>query len=169
MSLSLYDVAVPTFTRQLAALITCLQKGESFTQAKKLSPELLAGYRLAPDMFPLSKQVQIATDHAKGACARLAGLEVPAYEDNETTLATLIARVQKTLAYIGEFKPEQFAEAAERDVHLQFPGLTLEFKGQPYLLNFALPNFYFHVTASYAILRHAGVEVGKGDFLGNFR
>lgn len=169
MTISLYDVSVSTFMRQLDALVTCLQKAEAFAAAKKLAPELLPGYRLAPDMFPLVKQVQIATDHAKGACARLAGVEPPKYDDDETTLAALIARVRQTLDYVQGFKPEQIDGNEERDVALQFPGMTLDFKGQTYLLNFALPNFYFHVTTVYAILRHVGVDLSKGDFLGRFR
>jgi hypothetical protein len=169
MSVAIYDLTVPTFTRQLEALINCLKKAQNFAEAKKIASDVLPNFRLAADMFPLSKQVQIATDHARGACARLAGIDAPVFEDNESSLPELIERVQKTLDFVRTIRPEQVNGSAERDIVLQYPGIKLEFKGLPYLLNFALPNFYFHATTAYAILRHVGVDLGKGDFLGNFR
>ncbi len=169
MSVELFDLTVPTFIRQLEALAGCLKKAQNYAESKKIGAEVLPNFRLAADMFPLSKQVQITTDHAKGACARLAGLEPPVWEDNEKSLPELIARVQRTLDFVRGFRPEQINGSEQRDVTLKFPGMTLEFKGLPYALNFALPNFYFHATATYAILRHVGVDLGKGDFLGNIR
>ncbi len=169
MSIELYDFTVPTFIRQLEALNVCLKKAHNYAESKKIASNVLPNFRLAADMLPLSKQVQITTDHAKGSCARLAGIEPPVYEDNEQSLPELSARVQKTLDYVRGFKPEQINGSEERDVTLKYPGITLEFKGLPYVLNFALPNFYFHATAAYAILRHVGVDLGKSDFLGNIR
>ena len=169
MSVELYDLTVPTLIRQLDALVNCLKKAQNYAESKKIAAAVLPNFRLAADMLPLSKQVQIATDHAKGCCARLAGVEPPVYEDNEQSLPELIARVQKTLDYVRDFKPAQIDGNEGRDVTIKYPGLTLEFKGLPYVLNFVLPNFYFHVTTTYAILRHVGVDLGKGDFLGNIR
>ncbi len=169
MSVAIHDLTVPTFVRQLEAVITCLKKAQNFAESRKIGSEVLPNFRLAADMFPLSKQVQIMTDHARGACARLAGVEAPVFEDRENSLPELIERVQKTLDFVRTIKPEQVNGSADRDIVLQYPGIKLEFKGLPYLLNFALPNFFFHATAVYAILRHVGVDLGKGDFLGNFR
>ena len=169
MSLELYDLTVPTYIRQLEALTVCLKKAQNYAESKKIGSDVLPNFRLAADMLPLSKQIQITTDHAKGSCARLTGIEPPVYEDNEQSLPELIALVQKTLEYVRGFKPEQINGNEGRDVTLKYPGITLEFKGLPYVLNFALPNFYFHATAAYAILRHVGVDLGKTDFLGNIR
>lgn len=169
MSVELYDLTVPTFIRQLEALNGCLKKAQNYAESKKIASDVLPNFRLAADMLPFSKQIQITTDHAKGCCARLAGIEPPVYEDNEQSLPELMARLQKTLDYVRGFKPEQINGTEQRDVTLKYPGITLEFKGLPYVLNFALPNFYFHATAAYAILRHIGVDLGKTDFLGNIR
>lgn len=165
MSLSMYQSSLPIFTAMLMNLKTLLEKGVAFCEAKRIDSAVLANSRLFPDMFPLSKQVQIATDHAKGCAARLAGLEPPAYEDNEKTLADLIARVQKTLDYLAAFEAAQIDGSEERNIELKIGAHELKFIGHVYLLKFAQPNFYFHVTTAYNILRHSGVEVGKQDFL----
>jgi hypothetical protein len=154
------------FSRQLANLKTILEKAAAHAEQRKIDPAVLVAGRLFPDMLPLSKQVQIATDHAKGAAARLVGLEPPKYEDTETTFTELIARIAKTIAYLESFSIAQFDGADERTVSLTMRGNTLTFGGTEYLVRYALPNFYFHVTTAYAILRHSGVEIGKGDFLG---
>src|SRR5262249_12242988 len=130
-------------------------------------PALLLSSRLAPDMFPLSRQVQIACDFAKGSLARLAGVEVPNFKDEEKNLADLRARIGKTLDYVRSFKPSQIDGCEERDVTITLAGKPVTFKGQPYLIHFVLPNFYFHATVAYAILRHNGVELGKRDFMGS--
>lgn len=167
MSLSIYDVTIPTFVRALGALAGVLEKGRSHADSEKIDPAVLLAMRLYPDMAPLVKQVQIATDNAKGAAARLAQVEPPKYEDNETSFAQLHQRLEKTIGYLREFQPRQLEGAAERPVVLKFPQATLEFKsGLDYVLTFALPNVYFHCTTAYAILRHAGVKIGKADFIG---
>jgi uncharacterized protein len=166
MSVSLYDVSIPVFTLSLNNLVAILDKAASQAADKKVDPKVLAGARLIIDMLPLSSQVQIACDAAKGAAARLAAIEVPKHEDTETTLAELKARVAKTLDFIKTIKPEQLQGAETREVVIQFPQGTLKFTGINYLTNFALPNFFFHVTTAYAILRKNGVDLGKRDFLG---
>jgi hypothetical protein len=166
MSLSLYDVSIPIFTLSLSNLGTILDKAASHAADKKVDPKVLAEARLIIDMLPLSKQIQIACDTAKGAAARLAGIEIPKHEDTETTLAELQARVAKTLAFVKTIKPEQLQGAEAREIVMQLPQTTLKFTGINYLTNFALPNFFFHVTAAYAILRKNGVDLGKRDFLG---
>jgi len=166
MSISMYQVSVPVLVRALTNLRSVLQKGEAHAEAKKFKPEVLLNDRLAPDMLPLTRQVQIVTDQAKGSSARLAGVEVPKYEDTEATFAELYARIDKTLAFIKGFKPEQIDGSEARDVTLPSPRGPMEFKGQDYLLFFVLPNVYFHCTTAYAILRHNGVELGKMDFIG---
>lgn len=165
MSLSMYQSSVPIFVPLLMNLKTLLEKAVVHCENKKIDPSILPATRLFPDMFPLSKQVQIATDHAKGCPARLAGIEPPAFEDNEKTLPELIARVQKTIDYVNTFKPEQFEGSEERNIELKIGSHELKFIGHAYLLKFAMPNFYFHVTTAYNILRHNGVEIGKSDFL----
>ena len=167
MSLSMYQSSVPVFVPMLMNLKGLLEKAATYCESKKIDPSVLPANRLFPDMFPLSKQIQIATDHAKGCAARLAGLEPPAYEDNEKTLADLIARVQKTIDYVNTFKPAQIDGSEERNIELKIGSHELKFIGHVYLLKFAMPNFYFHVTTAYNILRHNGVELGKGDFLNN--
>jgi len=167
MSLSMYQSSVPVFIPMLMNLKGLLEKAATYCESKKIDPSVLPANRLFPDMFPLSKQIQIATDHAKGCAARLAGLEPPAYEDNEKTLADLIARVQKTIDYVNTFKPAQIDGSEERNIELKIGSHELKFIGHVYLLKFVLPNFYFHVTTAYNILRHNGVELGKGDFLNN--
>lgn len=167
MKISMYQASVPVFIRMLNNLAAVLGKGEAYAEAKKIDPTVLTGSRLYPDMFPLSRQVQIATDNAKGPAARLAGVEVPKFEDNEKTFAELRARIQKTVEFLQTLKPEQIDGSEDRTITLPMRTKTLTFQGMPYLLNFALPNFYFHVTTAYDILRHNGVEIGKQDFLGS--
>ncbi|MGH6816635.1 MAG: DUF1993 domain-containing protein [Hyphomicrobiaceae bacterium] len=164
--MSLYQAAVPPFMQQLQALSGVLDKAEAHAAAKKIDPAVLLGARLFPDMFAFTRQVQLVTDFAKGASARLAGLEVPSYEDTEKTFAELKARVRKTLDFLQSLKPAQIDGSEERDIEIKIGGKPVTFKGQVYLVNFALPNFYFHATTAYAILRHNGVELGKRDFVG---
>jgi uncharacterized protein len=166
MSISLYDVSIPVFTLSLNNLSAILDKAESHGEAKKVDPKVIPQARLIVDMLPLTSQVQIACDTAKGAAARLAGVQVPKHEDTEATLAELKTRVAKTLDFIMTIKPEQLQGAETREIVLQFPQTTLKFNGLNYLTNFALPNFFFHVTMAYALLRKNGVDLGKRDFLG---
>jgi hypothetical protein len=166
MTISMYQASVPVFIQQLQALSAVLDKAAAYASAKKIDPAVLLNARLFPDMFPLARQVQIACDFAKGVPARLAGVEVPAFEDNEKDFAELKARIERTSAFAKTLKPAQIDGSEDRDVTIKLGGNPVTFKGQPYLLNFALPNFYFHATAAYAILRHCGVELGKRDFIG---
>jgi hypothetical protein len=166
MSLSMYQASVPVFQHQLGALSKILGKGDEHATGRKLDHSALIQCRLYPDMFPLARQVQIASDAAKGAIARLAGADVPPYEDNETTFAQLQERCAKTINFIGSFKPEQIDGSEEKEIVLKLGGQNVTFPGQQYLLGFAMPNFYFHMTTAYNLLRHCGVEVGKRDFLG---
>jgi len=166
MSLSMYQISVPVFVKTLENLSAILDKGAAFAQAKKIDPLVLLGYRLAPDMFALTKQVQIASDHAKRACARLTGVEAPVYEDTESSFEDLKARIAKTTAFIHSLTPTQFEGAETREITMKSGGVDRTFLGSLYLLHNALPNFFFHTTTAYAILRHCGVEIGKGDFIG---
>ena len=166
MSISMYQTSVPVFIRALSNLRNVLAKGEAFAEAKKIKPEVLLNDRLCVDMFPLTRQVQIASDMAKGCAARLAGVDVPKYDDNEASFADLHARIEKTVAFLKTFKPEQIDGSEGRDITLPSPRGNMEFKGQEYLLGFVTPNLYFHCTTAYAILRHNGVELGKMDFIG---
>lgn len=166
MSVSVYEVSIPIFTLSLNNLAAILDKAAMHAEAKKVDPKVLPSTRLIADMLPLSGQIQIACDTAKGAAARLAGVDAPKYEDTETTIAELKARVEKTLAFIKSVKPEQLANAEAREIVLQFPQTTMRFTGLNYLTNFVLPNFFFHLTMTYALLRKNGVELGKRDFLG---
>lgn len=166
MPLSLYDVSIPVFTLSLSNLLVILDKAESHAASKKIDPKAIPQARLIADMLPLSAQVQLACDAAKGAAARLAGVAVPKYEDTEATLAELATRVSKTLDFIKTIKPEQLQGAETREIAIQLPQTTLKFTGINYLTNFALPNFFFHVTMTYALLRKNGVDLGKRDFLG---
>ena len=168
MSISMYQASVPVFQKSLTALKGVLAKGAAHALDKKIDESVFLGSRLAPDMFPLTRQVQIAADFGKGPVARLAGVELPKYEDVETTFASLAARIDKTLAFISTFKPEQIDGQEDRDIELTIAGKPAVFKGQPYLLHFALPNLYFHMSMSYAILRHNGVDIGKRDFVGGY-
>lgn len=166
MSLSMYQASLPVFIRMLTNLLAVLKKSEAHAQSKKIDPAVFTGARLAPDMFPLVRQVQIATDQVKGCAARLAGMEPPAYDDKEQSFADLYARIDKTVAFLKTFKPAQIDGSEERRVELKQRDTTVVLKGQDYLFERVYPNFFFHVTTAYAILRHNGVDIGKGDFLG---
>jgi hypothetical protein len=166
MPVSMYDVSVPVLLQGLRGLKGVLAKAAAHAEAKKIDPGALLQARLYPDMFPVLRQVQIAGDFAKGAAGRLAGVELPVYEDTETGFDDLIARIDKTMAFIAGLDPAAIAGSEERDVVLVRRGESQTFKGQAYLLQQALPNFWFHVTTAYAILRHNGVEVGKKDYMG---
>lgn len=166
MAISMHQLSVPVFTQYLLALAANLDKAAAFCTAKKIDPSVLVNARLAPDMFPLSRQVQIACDFAKGASARLAGVEVPAWPDDEKTFDDLKARIRKTLDFIAGLNAASFEGAEARDVKIKVRGNDMTFKGLPYLANYAMGHFYFHCTTAYAILRHNGIELGKGDFIG---
>jgi len=166
MSLSLYDASIPAFKLTLTNLSAILDKAIAHAGAKNLDSSVVASTRLVMDMFPLAKQVQIACDTAKGAAARLSGVEAPKHEDNETTLEELKARIQKTLDFIASVPADAIAAADEKAIEIVYPSITLRFIGRDYLTKFALPNIYFHVTTAYAILRANGVAIGKGDYLG---
>lgn len=166
MAISMYDVSVPLFSKTLGNLSAILDKAVAFSEAKKVDPAVLLGYRLAPDMLNLTRQVQIASDHARRASCRLAGLEPPAYEDTEKSFPELKARLEKTIAFINTLKPAQFEGAETRDITLKIAGKDKTLSGQTYFLHNALPNFFFHTTTAYAILRHCGVDIGKMDFIG---
>lgn len=166
MTLSMFEASVPAFQRTLKALDAVLDKALANAEERKIDPAVLTSARLAPDMYPLMRQVQMATDHAKGCSARLAGLPVPSFADTETTFPELKARIAKTLDFVGSVRADQIDGSEERPVSLKAGPRELSFKGQDYLVFFALPNFYFHVTTAYDILRHNGVPVGKLDFLG---
>jgi len=166
MSLGMYQASVPTFLTMLKTLTAILDKAEAYAAEHKIDPEVLLNWRLAPDMFPLVRQVQIATDFAKGTTARLAGAEVPKYADDEKTFAEIKARIAKTVKFVEGFSAKDVDGSEGRDITLPVGGQDLHFKGEPYLVHFALPNFYFHATTAYAILRRCGVDLGKRDFLG---
>lgn len=166
MSITMYQASAPVFVRMLTNLSDILKKGVAHAEARKFDPQVLFNARLAPDMFPLVRQVQIATDQVKGCMSRLAGLEPPKYEDNEKNFDDLFARIDKTIAHIKSFKPEQIDGTEDRKIELTVAGQPMTFQGQPYLLHRVYPNFFFHITAAYAILRHNGVEIGKKDFIG---
>jgi hypothetical protein len=169
VTISMYAASVPVFRQMLNSLKDILGKAETHATERKIEPAALLQARLFPDMLPLTRQVQIAADFAKGVSARLAGLEVPAYEDNEQTFADLQARIVKTLAFIDGLTPEQIDGSEAREIVLR-PGTPKEqkFTGQAYLLHYGLPQFFFHVTTTYSILRHNGVEIGKRDLMGAY-
>ena len=166
MTISMYQASVPPLIRSLNNLAAILEKGAAHAEAKKIDPAVLINSRLYPDMFPLGRQVQIASDIARRGAARLAGLEAPKFEDNETTFPELIARLQKTTAYLETLTSAQIDGSEEKSITLPVGDNTMNFKGLPFLLYFILPNVYFHVTTAYDILRHCGVELGKLDYLG---
>ena len=169
MTAPMYETSVPVFTQMLGGLNDVLAKAEAHATARKIEPSALLQARLFPDMFTLIRQVQIACDFATGVCARLAGADVPAYEATEQGFADLQQRIATSLAFIGSLKPEQFTEAATRDIVLR-PGTPKERRlaGQAYLLSYGLPQFFFHVATAYGLLRHNGVEVGKKDYMGAY-
>ena len=166
MTLSMYQASVPVFIQGLTGLGGVIDKAAAHAAERKIDPDALLQARLYPDMFPFARQVQIATDFAKGGAARLAGVEFPAYEDSETSFEELKARVDKTIAFLRTLDAAQIDGSEERDISLVRRGETSIVKGQAYLLEQAMPNFYFHITTAYAIQRHNGVEVGKRVFLG---
>lgn len=166
MSFAIRDASVPVFQRGLKNLDAILAKAEAHAVANGIDAATLLGAKLAPDMFDLKKQVQIACDHAKGGCGRLAGVELPKHPDTETTFAELHARIAVTLEFINGIDAAKYDGAENRDIVLKFPWATYEFTGQKFLTYWALPNFYFHLTTAYGILRSNGVALGKADFLG---
>lgn len=166
MTISMYAASVPVFKQMLNSMSEILDKAEAHATAKKIDPAALLQARLYPDMFPLTRQVMIAGDFAKGACARLAGVEVPKFEDTEQTFPELKARIAKTIAFIDTLTPAQIDGSEEREINTSAGPNNKTFKGQHYLLHYAIPQFFFHATTTYAILRHNGIEVGKKDFMG---
>ena len=167
MTISMYQASAPRFANTLKNLSAILDKAKAHAEAKKIDELVLTSARLYPDMFALARQVQIACDSAKGAVARLAGVEIPKHEDSEKTFDELKERIARTLAFIATVKPAQIDGSEEKDIVLKLQGKDVPFKGQQYLLGFAWPNFYFHAVTAYNILRHNGVELGKRDFIGN--
>lgn len=169
MNPSLYSASIPVFQQMLGGLQQVLTKADAHTDSKKIDPEALLQARLYPDMFPLLRQVQVATDFAKSVAARLAGVEVPKLPDSEQSFGDLQTRITTVLTFLGSLSPEQFNDAATREIVSQ-AGTPKEkrFTGQSYLLNYGLPHFFFHTTTAYAILRHNGVEIGKKDYVGTY-
>jgi hypothetical protein len=168
MHLSMYQASVPVFVRMLDNLSKILDQAARHADERKIDPAVFVNARLAPDMYPLSRQVQIATDMAKGCAARLAGLEVPVYEDNESTFPELQTRIAKTIAFVQSVNAEQIDGSEEKTITLKLRSQEVNFLGLPYLIHFVLPNFYFHITTAYAILRHNGLALGKKEFIGGF-
>ena len=166
MSISLYQATIPVYISGLNNLSSILDKAVAYAEEKGISLDVLINYRLAADMHALPRQIQIATDTAKGCGARLTGAEPPSYEDNEKTFPELKERIAKTVDYLKSLDFEKFEGAEERHVELKMPRRTIEFTGLNYVNHFVTPNFFFHVTTAYCILRHAGVSIGKMDFLG---
>ncbi|MEI7761662.1 MAG: DUF1993 domain-containing protein [Comamonadaceae bacterium] len=166
MTISMYQASVPCFVRTLDNLSAILDKAQAHVDAKKLDATALTSYRLYPDMLPMARQVQIACDAAKGLVARLSGLENPVHEDTEKTLVELQARIAKTLAFVQSVTPAQLDGTEEKDIVVKRGDTETHYKGMQFLLGNALPNFYFHVTTAYNILRHNGIEIGKRDYLG---
>ena len=167
MIISMYQASVPRFVNILGNLSNILDKAQAHVDAKKLDAATLTTYRLFPDMLPMTTQVQIACDAAKGVVARLAGVDIPVYEDNEKTLADLKARIAKTVAFIKTVTPAQIDGTEDKEIVIKRGDKETRYSGMQFLLGHALPNFYFHVTTAYNILRHNGIEIGKRDYLGN--
>jgi uncharacterized protein len=166
MTISMYQASVPLMTRMLTNLKGIVQKAADHAKAKKIDESALLNARLFPDMFVFTRQVQIACDFARGTGARLAGVEPPAYEDNEQSLAELVARIERSIEYLGTLKVQQIDGSEAREIVRPVRGEPKKFTGINYLLQFALPNFFFHATTAYAILRHSGIEIGKYDYIG---
>jgi hypothetical protein len=166
MQISIYGTALTSAVRGMKNLDAILDKAVASAEARKIDPAVLLASRLAPDMFPLLRQIQIACDFGKGPMARLAGIENPKFEDTETTFPELKARIARTLEFVNSIPESSLDGAEDRDITIQAGSQTLEFKGLPYLIGFALPNMYFHLSMAYAILRHNGVDIGKRDFIG---
>ncbi len=167
MTITMYQASVPRFINILGNLSSILDKAQAHVDAKKLADASLTGYRLFPDMLPMTSQVQIACDTAKGVVARLAGVDIPVFEDNEKTLADLKARIALTIAFIQTIPPGKIDGTEEKEIVIKRGDKETRYKGMQFLLGHAVPNFYFHVTTAYNILRHNGIEIGKRDFLGN--
>lgn len=166
MTISMYQASIPPLIRAMNNLIAILEKGATYAETKKIDPTVLINSRLYPDMFPLSRQVQIASDIARKGVARLAELEALSIEDNETTFPELIDRLRNTIAYLETFTPAQIDNSEDKTIILPMGKESMTFQGMPFLIHFVMPNVYFHVTTAYDILRHCGVELGKMDFLG---
>ena len=166
MAISMYSASVPIFTTMLGNLAKWLEEAEAYASEKKFNSVVLLGTRLAPDMLPFSRQVQIACDGAKFCVARLAGVDAPRFEDNEATVAELKARIAKTLEFVASVTPAQIDGTESKDITIPRRDGSSVMKGEPYLKHYALPNLFFHVTTAYALLRHNGVPLGKGDYLG---
>ena len=166
MATSMYQVSLPVFIKHLNGLAGCMKKAQALYAEKKYDEATLLSYRFYPDMFSFTRQIQAMTDHAKNCTALLAGVEAPKFEDNEKSLAELTARVEKTVAFLNSVKPAQIDGTEEKAVTVKMRDRELNLKGQELLLNRSLPNFYFHATTAYDIMRHNGVELGKRDFMG---
>lgn len=168
MNVSLYEITVKQFIDSLGNLKNILNKSKSWADSKKINETVLLGLRLAPDMFPLSKQIQIVCDNAKGTCSRLTGQDAPVFEDKEASIAELNARIDSTISYLKTIKPEMFSGYEKRQIEFFWnPGQVIS--SQDYLVQYSSPNFYFHLTTAYAILRSNGLDIGKSDFLGNLK
>lgn len=168
MSISMYKATVPVFITMLTNLSAILKKADHYAESKKIEPSALINARLAPDMFTLARQIQIATDSAKGCAARLANMEIPSFPDTETTFSQLHERLSKTISFLKTVHASEVDGSEERTISLKIAGREMNFKGQEFALHFALPNFYFHISMAYAILRHNGLEIGKKDYLGSY-
>jgi hypothetical protein len=166
LAIDTFELMTATFSQMLPALQNILSRAEASCATRNIDPRVMLTARLAPDMFDFTRQVQITTDQVKGGMARLAGTEVPSWPDDEASFGDLAARIDKALAFMSGFTAEQYDGAETRKIELKFPQASFEFQGKEYLLGFVLPNFYFHMTTAYAILRHNGVDIGKREFLG---
>ena len=166
MPVSMHQISIPVFIRGMRALGGYLEKGRADAEARKFAPDVLLQARLAPDMHPLLRQVQIASDMVKNGASRLAGLEPPSFPDTETSFDELQARIAKTIAFLEGITEAQLDGSETRQITLKFPGQEMQFSGADYLAGFVLPNLYFHMTIAYSILRHNGVQIGKRDFMG---
>ncbi|MFZ9181209.1 MAG: DUF1993 domain-containing protein [Rickettsiales bacterium] len=166
MTISIYEISVPVYIKNLENFSNILKKTQTHLKNKKIDEQVLVNARLFADMLPLSKQIQIACDFAKASCARLASVEIPSFPDNEKTFDEFLERIEKTIKFLKTFKAEDFASSAEKKISYSAHGMDFNFIGRDYLLNFALPNFYFHFVTAYSILRNQGVELGKADYIG---
>ena len=166
MTMSMYQASIPQFEKMLINLSNILKKGEAFAKEKNIDGAVLVNGRLAPDMFPLSKQIQIACDQVKNGLARLAGVEAPKFDDHESTFEQLQERIAKTIAFAKTITPAQLEGSETKEIKFSIKEWNFEFVGDQYLLTWIIPNFYFHITTAYNILRHNGVQIGKSDYLG---
>lgn len=167
MPLTMHQASVPIMLQMFGSLTAIIDKAAAHCEARGIDPTVLVNYRLAPDMLPFKSQIQIMTDQAKGAVSRLAGVDIPSYADTETSFDDLKARIAKTADYVKSFKPEQIDGSEDREVVLKIGPTELKLTGRQYFLHFFLPNFYFHASTAHDILRHAGVQIGKRDFIGS--